>query len=78
MTDKNKTATTGNSDGTILKPFLIDGGRYIVEVNLEDGLQYTAFSIRGVVDHVKIHDVLRSAEQFLGEIINDSKHSKNR
>lgn len=65
-----------SNDGTITKPFLIEGGRYIVEINLEDGLEFTAFSIRGVVNSKRISDVLQSAELFISKTINDSKHSE--
>ncbi|MBU2701657.1 hypothetical protein Ga0466249_002776 [Sporomusaceae bacterium BoRhaA] len=66
-----------SSDGTILKPFLIEGGRYIVEVNLDDGFENVTFSIRGVVDYKGLSDVLRSAEKFLSKTISGSKHSGN-
>ena len=76
MDEQKETATTETSDGTILKPFLIDGGRFIVEVDISN-LEYVLFSIRGEVNCKSIPDVLQTADTFLKQIINDKKYSGN-
>lgn len=63
------------NDGTIRKPFLIDGGRFIVEVNVTDGIENTMFSLRGVVDSNSISNVFQAAEKFLRQTISDSGES---
>ena len=64
-----------SKDGTIIKPFLIDGGHFIVEVNVTDGVAHTMFSIRGVIDSNNISDMFQTAEGFLRKVVSDSKHS---
>ena len=75
MAEQKEAVTGSSSDGTILKPFLIEGGHFIVEVNVTDGVEHTMFSIRGVVDSKNISDMFQTAESFLSKVINDSRHS---
>jgi hypothetical protein len=76
VTEQKETATAKTSDGTILKPFLIDGGRFIVEADISN-LEHVLFSIRGEVNSKNISDVLQTADIFFKEIINDHKHLGN-
>lgn len=62
MGEQKETVIAGTNDGTILKAFLIDGGRFIVEVNVTDEVENTMFSIRGVVNYNNISNVLQTAE----------------
>lgn len=62
----DKNATTGNIDGTVLKPFIIDDGRFIVEVNITN-LENVMFSIRGVIDSKSLPDMFQTAEKFFNK-----------
>ena len=75
MSDQKKAAAAGTSDGTIIKPFLIDGGRFIVELDVSD-LKNVMFSIRGEIDSEKIHEVLIIAENHFRKIINERMNYK--
>lgn len=69
MAEQKEAVIAEPNDGTIRKSFLIDGGRFIVEVNVTDGVENTMFSIRGVVDSKNIPVMLQTSEQFLKEVI---------
>ncbi|MBP2664958.1 MAG: hypothetical protein H6Q71_2906 [Firmicutes bacterium] len=71
--EKKKAATAGTSDRTIMKPFLIGGGWFIVEMIITNS-DKVAFSVRGVVEPEKLSDVLQQATEFIQERINDNKH----
>ncbi|HWR07784.1 hypothetical protein [Sporomusa sp.] len=70
------TDAAGTSDGTILKPFLIKGGRFIVEADISN-LETVMFSIRGVINSKNIPEVFQAAEDFLKKTISDNGHSGN-
>ena len=72
MDGQKETGATANSDGTIVKPFLIDGGRFVVEANVTD-LENVMFSIRGEIDSKNVPSVFQIAERFLAQIISDSE-----
>lgn len=75
--EKEKSVTKTDSDGTISKAILFDGGRYIMEINSKDGASQIAFSIRGVIDHAKIHTVAQNIELFFKDVFTDSKYLGN-
>lgn len=77
MSELKEGSTIIGSDGTITKPFLIDGGHFIVEVDLTDGIEHTMFSIRGVIDSKNISDMLQTAASFLRQTVSDSGRSDN-
>lgn len=72
MAEQKEAVIAEPNDGTIRKSFLIDGGRFIVEVNVTDGVENTMFSIRGVVSSNNISNMLQTAEAFLNQTISDS------
>lgn len=72
MAEQKEAVIAEPNDGTIRKSFLIDGGRFIVEVNVTDGVENTMFSIRGVVSSNNIPNMLQIAEAFLNQTISDS------
>jgi hypothetical protein len=71
---KQGTTITEDSDEAILKPFLIDGGRFIVEADVTN-LESVMFSIRGEIDSKSITNMFRTSEMFLKKIINDNGRS---
>lgn len=74
MGEKKDTATTANSDGTIRKAILMEGGRFVIETDVTN-LSNVMFSVRGEVDFKNIQDVFKMANEFFLKLINDSKHS---
>jgi len=74
MQTEKETATAANSEGTILKPFHIEGGRFIIEAEISN-LEHVLLSIRGAVDSKNISDMFQTAEVFLEKIINNGTKS---
>lgn len=66
---KDETVTTGNSDAKVLKAFIINDGRFIIEVDVTN-LENIMFSIRGVIDFKSLPDMFHTADNFLKQIIN--------
>ena len=72
--EKEKAATDGTSDGAIIKPFLIDGGQLVVEVDATTNAHNNLimFCIRGVCSRQGVFDGIKTAEVFLVKSLNDS------
>lgn len=74
---KEKPVTGASSNGTVIKPFLIEGGRFVVAVDTTEGKEHFMFSIRWEIDSRNVSEVLKTAEMFLQKCINDNEHLGN-